>query len=299
MNVEWKGVMPALLTPFTAEDTIDFNMFEMNAKAQIKAGVHGLILAGSLGEASTLSQVEINELTQLALALSPKDLPVIVNVAEASTKAALEAIRMAEQNGAHGLMILPPMRYKASDRETVSYFSTLAESTELPIMIYNNPVDYGIEITINMFEKLLKHSNIQAVKESTRDTTNVVRFRNAFGTDLKILTGVDTLAMESLMLGADGWVAGLVDAFPAETVALYNYVKNKDYNQARVLNEWFFPLLELDVNPRLVQNIKLAASLTGIGTEHVRAPRLPLEGYERSKVLEIIQKALENRPQFN
>ncbi|MDA8949024.1 dihydrodipicolinate synthase family protein, partial [Flavobacteriaceae bacterium] len=190
-----------------------------------------------------------------------------------------------------------PMRYKATDEETVAYFSSVAESTSLPIMIYNNPVDYKIEVTLEMFEQLSKYNNISAVKESTRDTTNVTRMINRFGDRFKILCGVDTIAMECLMMGATGWVAGLVDAFPEETVAIYTYCKVGEWEKAREVFRWFLPLLELDISPQLVQNIKLCEVVTGIGTGHVRPPRMPLKGKAHEEVQSIIQSALKTRPQ--
>ncbi|RZV54523.1 MAG: dihydrodipicolinate synthase family protein, partial [Flavobacteriaceae bacterium] len=199
-------------------------------------------------------------------------------------------------DGAQGLMMLPPMRYKAGDRETVEYFKATAKSTSLPIMIYNNPVDYKIEVTLDMFEELLECDNIEAVKESTRDTTNITRIINRFGNRLKIMTGVDTIALESLIMGADGWIAGLVCAFPAETVAIYELQKAGRIKEAIDINRWFMPLLELDINPKLVQNIKLAEVYTGIGTENVRAPRLPLSGEERKHVIKVIEESLKSRP---
>ena len=194
-------------------------------------------------------------------------------------------------------MMLPPMRYKADDRETTVYFKKVANSTTLPIMVYNNPVDYGIEVTLDMFEELLNDCpNIQAVKESTRDLSNVTRIKNRFGNRLAILSGVDTLALESLSMGADGWVAGLVCAFPAETVAIYELEKAGKHKEAVAIYRWFLPLLELDINTKLVQNIKLAEVATGIGTENVREPRLPLIGRERENVLNIITNGLKTRP---
>jgi 4-hydroxy-tetrahydrodipicolinate synthase len=219
-----------------------------------------------------------------------------MNIAEQSTADAIKAAHKAEDFGVNGLMMLPPMRYFSDHRETVQYFSDVASSTGLPIMIYNNPVDYKIEVTIDMFEELKKFNNIQAVKESTRDTTNITRMRNAFGDRYKILCGVDTLALESLLLGADGWVAGLVCAFPKETVAIYNLVQQGKVEDALTIYKWFMPLLELDIHPKLVQNIKLAESLTGLGTEHVRKPRLPLVGEERERVLQTIEHGIETRP---
>ena len=194
-------------------------------------------------------------------------------------------------------MALPPMRYKSDDRETIHFFKAIADATDKPIMIYNNPVDYKVEVTIPMFEQLLKeHANIQAVKESTRDISNVSRIRNAFGNRLKILCGVDTLAMEELVMGADGWVAGLVCAFPAETVAIYHLVKAGRYDEARAIYRWFMPLLELDIHSKLVQYIKLAEQFTGIGTESVRAPRLTLIGEERERISKVITDGLACRP---
>ncbi len=288
--------MPAVTTKFTSEDQLDLAMFEKNIKAQIDAGVHGIILGGTLGEASTLEHEEKETLIKTSLSLVDGKIPVIINIAEQSTKDAIAVAQHAEKVGAQGLMILPPMRYKATDFETVTYFKSIAKSTSLPIMIYNNPIDYKIEVTLDMLEDLLECENIQAVKESTRDITNVLRIKSRFGDRIKVFTGVDTLGLESLVIGADGWVAGLVCAFPAETVAIYELVKAGKINEALEIYKWFMPLLELDISPQLVQNIKLAEVATGIGTENVRAPRLPLQGAERERVLEVINKAMASRP---
>ena len=296
--VNWQGVMPAVTTKFTDQDTLDLKMFSTNILAQLEAGVHGIILGGTLGEASTLSDEEKQKLLKETVSIVEGKVPVIINIAEQTTKAAIDAANKAEKDGASGLMMLPPMRYKADDHETITYFKEVAKSTALPIMVYNNPVDYKIEVTLDMFEELLAYSNIQAVKESTRDISNVTRIKNRFGDRLKILCGVDTLALESLLMGADGWVAGLVDAFPAETVAIYELQKAGKIKEALAIYRWFLPLLELDINSKLVQNIKLAEVATGIGTENVRAPRLPLAGKERQDVLDIINTAIQNRPQI-
>ena len=289
--------MPAVTTKFNDSDELDLKAFEVNIRAQIEAGVHGIILGGTLGEASTLTLEEKRILVRETVRITDGKIPVIINIAEQSTRFAIDMARMAEEDGASGLMMLPPMRYKADDRETVTYFKKVAQSTVLPIMIYNNPVDYGIEVTLDMFEELLEScDNIQAVKESTRDISNISRIRNRFGERLAILCGVDTLALESLLIGADGWVAGLVCAFPAETVAIYELSKAGRVQEAIDIYRWFLPLLELDINTKLVQNIKLAEVATGIGTENVREPRLPLAGAERARVLEIIDSALRTRP---
>ncbi|MGQ3677169.1 MAG: dihydrodipicolinate synthase family protein [Tenacibaculum sp.] len=296
MSINWKGVMPAVTTKFTNDDTLDLNMFEVNIKAQLEAGVHGIVLGGTLGEASTLSDDEKRTLTRTTVNLVNNQVPVLMNIAEQTTKGAIEAAQKAEEDGAKGLMMLPPMRYKAGDRETVEYFKAVANNSSLPIMVYNNPVDYKIEVTLDMFDELLKCDNIEAVKESTRDISNVTRIKNRFGDRLKIMTGVDTLALESLLMGADGWIAGLVCAFPKETVAIYELQKAGRIQEALEIYRWFLPLLELDINPKLVQNIKLAEVATGIGTENVRAPRLPLIGEERKHVLNVIEAGLKNRP---
>lgn len=290
--------MPAVTTKFTKDDTLDLDMFQKNIEAQIEAGVHGIILGGTLGEASTLEQEEKEILIRKCVELTEGKIPVIMNVAEQSTKEAIAAAQRAEQAGAQGLMLLPPMRYKSTDRETVAYFKAVANSTSLPIMLYNNPVDYKIEVTLDMMEELIECKNIEAIKESTRDITNVIRIQNRFGNRIKVFTGVDTLGMESLVIGAVGWVAGLVCAFPAETVAIYELVKANRIQEALKIYRWFMPLLELDISPQLVQNIKLAEVATGIGTEHVRAPRLPLEGVERARVLKVIETGIRNRPEL-
>jgi len=294
--LEWKGIFPALTTPFTTSDELDLSMFEKNLDAQLGAGIHGIIIGGSLGEASTLTIYEKETLVKFALEKIKGKIPVVLNVAESSTKDALRQVSLAKEWKVQGLMLLPPMRYKSDDRETVEYFKTIANHTELPIMIYNNPVDYKIEVTPDMFEELLVCKNITAVKESTRDVSNVTRMRNRFGDRYKILCGVDTVAMEELLLGADGWVAGLVNAFPKETVMIYELVKKGKIEEATKIYRWFMPLLELDLHPKLVQYIKLAQAQTGLGTEHVRAPRLILAGEERERILNVLSNAMKRNP---
>ena len=296
MNFEWTGVFPALTTKFTADDKLDFPLFEKNLKAQLDAGVKGVVLGGTLGEASVLTTTEKEQLIKFAVEKCSGKVPVILNIAEGSTKEALQQAAYAKAWGAKGVMILPPMRYKSDHRETVTYFKTVADSTELPVMIYNNPVDYKIEVTLDMFDDLQTCKNITAIKESTRDVINVTRLKNRFGDRYKILCGVDPLAMEELVLGADGWVAGLVCAFPKETVVIYDLVKAGKIAEATKIYRWFMPLLELDIHPKLVQYIKLAEKQAGIGSEYVRAPRLILVGKEREEVLKVIDDGIATRP---
>lgn len=296
MSISWKGIYPALTTKFTKDDQLDLSLFDKNLKAQMDAGIDGIILGGTLGESSVLTTDEKEKLVKFAIDKVNGKIPVILNIAEGSTREALEQVKYAKAWGAQGLMALPPMRYKSDHRETVQWFKTIANATELPIIVYNNPIDYKTLITLEMFDELTECENIQAVKESTRDVTNLTRMRNRFGNRYKILCGVDTLAMEELCLGADGWVAGLVCAFPKETVAIYRLVKAGRIEEAANIYRWFMPLLELDIHSKLVQYIKLAEEQEGIGCESVRAPRLTLVGEEREQVLKIINDGIGSRP---
>ncbi len=296
MKVQWEGVMPAMTTAFTKDDKLDFKGFSHQLDAQLQAGVSGIILGGTLGEASTLTEEEKAELVRHAVAFVKGKVPVICNIAEQSTSAAIRAAQQAEEQGAQGLMLLPPMRYKATDEEVVHYFKAVARASSLPIMIYNNPVDYRIEVTLDMFETLLEQTNIQAVKESTRDISNIHKIKKRFGEGLRILCGVDTLALESLLMGAHGWVAGLVCAFPRETVAIYALARAGKIREALRIYQWFMPLLELDLSPQLVQHIKLAMEATGLGNENVRLPRMPLSGEQRKRVLALLEERLSKRP---
>lgn len=298
MSVIWKGVFPAVTTKFNDNDEMDFEAFDKNIEAQLEAGAKGIIIGGSLGEASVLTDDEKVTLLKQTVKTVNKRAYVILNIAEQTTKAALLCAENALKYGADGLMMLPPLRYKADEAETIQYFATVAKSTPLPIMIYNNPYDYKIEVTLDMFEQLSKYENIQAVKESTRDVSNVTRMINRFGDRYKLMCGVDTLALESLFMGAHGWVAGLVDAFPRETVAIFNLAKQGRHQEALEIYRWFLPVLELDIHPKLVQYIKLAEKQTGLGTENVRAPRLKLVGEERERILSIIDSAIANRPEL-
>ncbi|WP_439488948.1 dihydrodipicolinate synthase family protein [Algoriphagus sp.] len=296
--MNWKGVFPAVTTKFHADGSLDMELFFKNIDFQLESGVQGIILGGTLGESSVLSQEEKITLTKETVKYLNGKIPVILNIAEGATQDALFWAAKAKELGASGLMILPPMRYAADSREVVAYFKTVANSTDLPIMIYNNPVDYKTLVTIDMFAELAECENIQAIKESTRDISNVTRMRNRFGDRFKLLCGVDTLAMEELVMGADGWVAGLVCAFPKETVTIYNLVNEGKYEEARKIYRWFLPLLELDIHPKLVQYIKLAEQHCGIGSEHVRAPRLTLVGEERERIEKIITEGISKRPQL-
>jgi 4-hydroxy-tetrahydrodipicolinate synthase len=243
-----------------------------------------------------LTHNEKNELLNFTLEKVEGRVPVVLNIAEGATRDAIKIAESAAKAGISALMMLPPMRYKSDHRETVTYFKSVAKATDLQIMIYNNPVDYKVDVTLDMFEDLAQCSNIDAVKESTRDVVNVTRMINRFGNRFSIMSGVDTLALESLLMGAQGWVAGLVCAFPHETVAIYRLAKEGKIREALEINRWFMPLLELDTHSKLVQYIKLAEAEAGIGTETVRPPRLTLVGEERQAVLKTIREAIRKRP---
>lgn len=294
--MNWKGVFPAVTTKFHEDGSLDMDLFFKNIDFQLESGVHGIILGGTLGESSVLSQEEKITLTKKTVDYVAGKVPVILNIAEGATQDALFWAAKAKELGASGLMILPPMRYSADAREVVAYFKTVANSTDLPIMIYNNPVDYKTLVTIDMFAELTDCTNIQAIKESTRDISNVTRMINRFGDRYKMLCGVDTLAMEELLMGSVGWVAGLVCAFPKETVTIFNLVNEGKIEEAREIYRWFLPLLELDIHPKLVQYIKLAEYHCGIGSEYVRAPRLTLVGEERKRIEKIIKDGIAKRP---
>ena len=294
--IKWEGVFPALTTKLTSAQELDIPLFKKNIEDQVSAGVNGIIVAGSLGESSVLTDNEKELLVKSAIEVVAGRIPVIFNIADGSTQGALNQLKNVEKWGVQGLMLLPPMRYKCDHREAVQWFKTIADSTDLSIMVYNNPIDYKTEITLEMFDELADTKNINAVKDSTRDVTNVTRMINRFGDRFKILCGVDTLAMEELCLGADGWVAGLVCAFPKETVAIYRLVKAGRIKEAREIYRWFMPLLELDIHSKLVQYIKLAEKQTGLGSEYVREPRLILKAAEREQYLKIINDSIATCP---
>ncbi len=295
-KISWDGIYPAITTKFTANDELDLNLQGKNIDAQLAAGIDGIILGGTLGESSVLTNAEKERLVKFCVEKVQGKIPVVLNIAEGATADALQMARNAKNWGASGLMLLPPMRYKTDHRETVHYFKTVANGTDLPIMIYNNPVDYKTEVTIEAFEEILTCENITAVKESTRDISNVTRMISAFGDRLKILCGVDTIGAEAIIMGASGWVAGLGCAFPRETVAIYRLIKAGRIAEAVAIHRWFLPLCELDLHAKLVQYIKLAEQYTGLGSEYVRAPRLLLEGEERAAITKIITDGIATRP---
>lgn len=298
MQVDWSGVFPAVTTKFTKNHRLDVEAIESHLEAQIEAGVHGLVMLGTLGENASLSADEKQEVIKIAVSVSNGRVPVLGGVAETTTAEACRFVERGMANGADGFMVLPGMLYASDRRETLQHFRSVADASERPLMIYNNPVAYGVDVTPEMFAELAEKEAFVAIKESSDDVRRITDIYNLTGNRYQIFTGVDDLALESLLLGAVGWVAGLVNAFPEETVALYEWAKAGRLEEARELYRWFTPLLHLDVSTKLVQNIKLAEVMAGIdgGSESVRPPRLPLAGDERARVKRIIEEALAARP---
>jgi len=299
MQVDWSGIFPAVTTKFTEDHSLDVEAIEDHLEAQIEAGVHGLVMLGTLGENASLSTDEKHEVVQIALSVSDGRVPVLAGVAETTTSDACEFVERGAAYEADGFMLLPGMLYHSDRRETMRHFRTVADVTERPLMIYNNPVAYGVDTTPEMFEALADEDAIVAIKESSDDVRRITDIYNRTGDRYQLFCGVDDLALESMLMGAVGWVAGLVNAFPEETVAIYELVKAGRVEQARDIYRWFAPLLHLDVSTKLVQNIKLAEAMVGIGTEPVRPPRLRLTGEERERVKETIQAGLHARPDLS
>ncbi len=291
----WKGIFPAVTTKFTEDGSLDKTEMERCLALQFEAGVDGMIVCGSLGENMTLDADEKIEILRIAKSVA-QGKPVLMTVCESSTRRGVEAAKAATAAGADGFMILPGVPYKSSPAETLNHISKIAAAGERPVMVYNNPISYGVDVTIPMFEALAKNDLIVAMKESTDDVRRITDVINAFGTRFDVFTGVDNLALESLLLGADGWVAGLVVAFPKETVAIYKLVQAGRIEEARAIYRWFRPLLDLDVSTFLVQQIKLAEVFAIQSNDRVREPRLPLEGEHRARVAKVIEVALANRP---
>ncbi len=294
----WSGVFPATTTQFSKDGSLNVGATQEVVSALIRDGVHGIICMGTVGENCSLLASEKRTLLAAVKEVAAGRVPVLSGVAEYTTQLALEYARDAERIGIDGLMVLPGMVYKSSPRETLQHFRTVASATALPIMIYNNPVSYGVDVSVEMFQRLADVRTIVALKESSEDTRRLTDLRNACGDRYALFAGVDDIALECLMLGADGWVSGLTNVFPRESVALYALARAGRYREALELYRWFMPLLHLDTVPTLVQCIKLAEQVMGRGSETVRAPRLTLEGHERAYVERVVREAAAKRPQL-
>lgn len=293
---KWEGVFPAVTTKFDANENLDRAAMERHFAFQIDAGIDGLVTCGSLGEASTLSFEEKLEVARIALEVADRRVPVLVNVSETRTRTACQFVERAAAIGVQGFMVMPSVLYAADAREAKDNLRTIAQAAQLPIMVYNNPVSYKVDLTPDDFADLADCEWLVAIKESTDNIRRITDLRNTVGNRYQLFMGVDDLSFEGLAVGADGLLAGLVVAFPRETVALYRLMKARRWDEALKLYQWFMPLLHLDVSAKLVQNLKLVETMAGVGNENVRRPRQPLAGAERERVKAIVDKALATRP---
>lgn len=292
----WTGIFPAVTTKFFADESIDAEGTARHIDFQIRNGIHGVVTCGSLGEASTLSLEEKLEVARIALDAAGGRVPVLANVSETSTREALRYIEGANKLGVAGYMVMPSVIYVADAREAMLNVRTMAEAAQKPVMVYNNPVAYRVDLKPEHMQELADCQWIAAIKESTGDIRRITDLRNALGDRYQLFLGVDDLAYEGLALGCDGLLAGVGCAFPRETVALFDLMKAGQWAEALKLYQWMTPMLHLDVSNKLVQNLKLIDALVGVGSEHMRRPRLPLIGEERAFVTAVVEKALATRP---
>src|SRR5271165_415503 len=292
MAVQWRGVFPAATTEFHQDQAIDIKSTLAHLDTMIDAGIHGLIMLGTVGENCSLEYSEKLELLKATVAHVAGRVPVLSGVAECTTALACRFARDAQRAGVMGLMVLPAMVYKSDPRETMTHFRTVAAASDLPIMVYNNPVSYHVDITPEMFADLADEKKFVAIKESSENVRRITDLKNICGERYLLFCGVDDLVLESFVLGVDGWVSGLVNAFPHENRLLWDLAKSGRMDEALKVYRWYTPLLHLDTRIKLVQCIKLANQECGYGTECVRPPRLPLAGAEREEVLGVIRQAI-------
>lgn len=289
-------MFPAVTTKFKTDFSLDLDAMAEHLEFQLEAGVHGVIILGSLGENSTLDMDEKLELTGFFIKQVNGRVPLLACIAESDTRQACFYASRAEAMGIDGFMLLPPMRYPSDQRETMSYLEAVAAVSDVPVMLYNNPIAYGTDLSPADFKSLATNPKFVAIKESSANTRRIPEIRRRTGDRYAIFCGVDDLAFESFSLGAVGWVAGLVVAFPRETVHLYDLMIAGKWAEAREFYEWFLPLLSLDIGPKFVQQIKLVEEMVGVGSARVRSPRLPLDESETQHVRQIVEQALANRP---
>lgn len=296
MTLAWSGVFPALMTEFKQDESLDLEATARHIDSCLDAGCEGLVMLGTLGENSSLAPEEKEAVLRCAVETAAGRVPVLSGVAEYTTELGIAHAARAERAGCAGLMALPCMVYEQDEREALAHFETLAAASDLPIMIYNNPVSYKVDLSPEAFLKLARSETIVAVKESSHDSRRITDMINVCGDRYVLFCGVDDLVLENLLFGAAGWVAGLVNAFPKEAVALYRLAREGRVEEALALYRWFMPLLHLDVDKKLVQFIKLANQVAGEGAEWVRRPRLPLAGEERERIAAIVETAIAGRP---
>ncbi|MDB5355443.1 MAG: yagE [Phycisphaerales bacterium] len=298
MKVTWQGVFPAATTQFKADHSLDIPATLKHLDVMLEAGIEGLIMLGTVGENCSLEYAEKMEVLRATVKHVGGRVPVLSGVAEYTTRLASRYAADAQKAGADGLMVLPAMVYKSDERETIAHFRAVAKASDLPILVYNNPISYKVDITPRMFADLADEPKLVAIKESSENVRRITDLKNEVGDRYILFCGVDDLALEAALLGAVGWVSGLVNAFPAENRAVWRLAMAGRWEEAREIYRWYTPLLHLDTHVKLVQYIKLANAECGYGTETVRPPRLPLVGAEREEVLGIIRKAIRTRPRL-
>ena len=294
----WHGVFPAATTHFHADGSHNLPAFQTHLDAMIRAGVHGMVVLGSVGENTAHDYPEKIMVLEAAKEAVAGRVPLLSGVAEFTTATASRFAKDCERLGIDGLMVLPAMVYKSDPRETLAHFRSVARASGLPVMIYNNPPAYSTDVTPEMFAQLADEPTVVSIKESSGDTRRITDLVNLTGDRYILFSGVDDLVLESALLGAVGWISGLVNAFPAENRALWDLILANRWTEALALYRWYTPLLHLDTHVKLVQYIKLAAQETGLCSETTRPPRLALEGAERERVLAIIRHAIATRPQL-
>jgi dihydrodipicolinate synthase/N-acetylneuraminate lyase len=296
MKPHWHGVFPAVTTQMRRDQALDLEGTARHLEVLIDSSVAGLIVCGSLGENQALEPEEKRRVVELAVRVSKGRVPVLSGVAETSTQAACRYVRDCEKLGAAGFMVMPPMVYRVDRAEALAFFRSVAAATSLPWMLYNNPIAYTLDVTPAMMDRLGDVKNLVAVKESAGNPRRLTELRLTVGDRFALFVGVDDLILESAILGIDGWVAGSGIAFPRENQRFWELTREGRWDEARTMYRWFFPLLQLDTHVKFVQYIKLAVQEAGLGAEWVRAPRQPLEGEERERVLGIIHAGIANRP---
>lgn len=293
----WAGVFPAATTQFDANLQVDLPATQAVQSALVRDGVHGLVLLGTVGENNSLNADEKRAVLRAAVEAVGGKVPLITGVSEFTTASAIAYARDAERIGVDGLMVLPGMVYVPTPAELEQHFRSVAQATGLPIMLYNNPPAYRVNIDLGTLGRLSEQRNIVAIKESAPDPRRFTDLFNAFGERFVLFAGLDDIAFEGLCLGARGWVSGLTNAFPRESLLFYEALCAGDLERARRIYRWFMPLLHLDAEHDLVQSIKLAEAIMGRGSERVRPPRLPLAGQRREQVAEMVKRAAATRPE--
>jgi 1-pyrroline-4-hydroxy-2-carboxylate deaminase len=296
MSVSWRGVFPAVCTQFNSDFSLNIPATLAHIDAMLAAGIHGLVMMGSVGENTTLELAEKRELLKATVERVGKKVPILTGVAEYTTAQACRWAVDAAKLGADGLMVLPPMVYKSDDRETIAHFRTVAKATNLPIMVYNNPPAYKVDITPEMFVEMADEPKFACIKESSDNPRRITDIINLTKDRYVLFAGVDDLFLECMMLGSVGWVSGLINAFPRENRLIWDLASAGKWQEAREIYRWYTPLLHLDTHIKLVQYIKLASAECGHGTELCRPPRLSLVGEERERILKIIRNAITTRP---